>query len=254
MVTAKVNLYVDGEFDKTVEINPGKFIPDVTPEAPEGKYFTGWYTDAECKVAMPAEGIDAVAGETKDLYAGFETYKTVKYYVGDEVVNTVSNLKVGDTHVVDYEPTAIEGMIFKGWYTEEAFTNVATSIAIAGDVNLYAKFVDEITVKYYAGNKVVKSKVVEEGQSYTFENFMLDAGDIPAGYYFTGWFSDSACTQPVRTTDLTKTITITGSVARYAGFCCSLVIAPTTLTPISNFLLSMPLLSGLWSTDSLRFI
>ena len=193
MIVAEVELNVGDEVTK-YEINPGKFLPDFTPEAPEGKYFTGWYTDADCTVAMPAAGIDVAAGETKAIYAGFETYKTVTYYANGEAVNTVTGLKVGDTHPVAFDVTVPEGMYFSGWYTEDTFVNKAETLTIAGDVNLYAKFDYPLCVIYHykdaTGADVTRDGVVDglaAGSKYAID-FVAPFNNEE---YFVGWYLNS---------------------------------------------------------------
>ena len=77
--------------------------------------------------------------------------------------------------------------------------------------------IDTATATYYAGETVVKTESLTVGGTYTPENFMLDSQYIPDGYYFTGWYTDAACTTPVKVADLTKEITVTGDFVRYAG-------------------------------------
>ncbi len=167
----------------------------------------------------------------------------VNLYANGQIVNTTEVDAGTKFNPSDFIPEAPEGKVFDGWYLDAEFTEAmpAEGVVVNEDTDLYAKFSEAITVKYYAGDKVVKSVIVEDGQSYTFENFMLDAADIPAGYYFTGWFSDEACTQPILTSNLTETVTISGSLARYAGLreyetsFSPTFIDATTHTPIQTW-------------------
>ena len=145
-VVAKVNVHV-GETVTTTEVAPGAvFVPEVIPEAPEGKVFGGWFLDAEYTQPMSAEGV-----------------------------------------VVD------------------------------GEINLYAKFGDPLKATYIANGVVVKSDDIAIGGSYTPEYFMLDSQYIPEGYYFTGWYTDEACTTPVKVADMAKEIIVIDNIVRYAG-------------------------------------
>ena len=217
MQVANVNLHIGDNVTK-VDATPGvPFIPEIEVEEPNGSYFTGWYTDVDCTEKMPEGGITGAVGETKDLYAGFETYKTVKYFVNGEEIQSVGNLKVGDVHAVEADFEIPADKIFMGWFTEDTFDNEVASVTISGDVNLYAKIISKPKAQYIANGKVVKEESLEIGQTYTPENYMLENEHIPAGYYFTGWYTDEACTIPVQVADLTKEITVDGDFVRYAG-------------------------------------
>ncbi len=160
----------------------------------------------------------AAAGGTIDIKNMVLEQVSVEYYVGDTLIN--KEYPASGTTVT---PPALdeqyipEGKVFSGWYLDEDFTQSASGVKVEGAVKLYAKVGDLPKVKYMAGDTVVKEETVDFGDTYTPENFMLDAQYIPDGYYFTGWYHDEACTQPVKAADLTKEVTIAGDYVRYAG-------------------------------------
>ncbi len=65
----------NGEQIDYKEVLGGETVKTTIPTAPEGKYFVGWYTDAEFTTLAPVDET-AVAGKIVTYYAKFEDYKS----------------------------------------------------------------------------------------------------------------------------------------------------------------------------------
>ncbi len=70
--TPGVDMIVDGEVVKSVDGENRDNIPYFIPTAPEGKYFSGWYTDKECKNIVDTTQL--LPPSVVKLYAGFKSY------------------------------------------------------------------------------------------------------------------------------------------------------------------------------------
>ncbi len=82
-----------------------------------------------------------------------------------------------------------------GWYTDEDMQNAYNGEGVAGKLTLYAKWVEQITIKFVSEGKTVSTQVIDKGStaelpaaqtkaSYTAENKCVYA------YTFDGWYID----------------------------------------------------------------
>ena len=132
-----------------------------------GYIFEGWYNGEE-KVTEIAKGSTGdIALTAKWSVIGYE----ITYHNVDGSTNSNSA-----TYDVEDQPLALsdankDGYRFLGWYTDAAFTNKVSEIAIGttGDINLYAKWeLIEYTATFMDGTTVVGTvKFTVESESIT---------------------------------------------------------------------------------------
>ena len=176
--------------------------------------FTGWYTDAACKV--PYTG--GTAGEENiTLYAGWEYRPQVNYYAVGTVPEGAAipygeRVDAGTAYTSKSAVGTPVGYTFDGWYTDADLTSKYTDgTKIYADTDLYGtwRLNPIVTYKYIgtvpSGITPPAAVSVPYGTRYT-------AATKPtySSYTFTGWYTDSACTRPYTATTLTSDLTLYG--------------------------------------------
>lgn len=194
--------------------------------------FGGWYLEKECvnpvdadmrltkdttvyakwTAVYPTDEVNRVAG--KD-----ETYKpqyTVKFDANcddaqDSVVGMPEDIKHIEEDSTIVEPNAVprrKGKLFAGWFTDKECTkSYLFKDRLSGKdrvITLYAKWVDMPDVKFtleFDANAAGVSDMPGTIENYAKNGMSADFADVTpqnepklAGYLFTGWYYDSACT------------------------------------------------------------
>lgn len=195
--------------------------------------FGGWYLEKECvnpvdadmrltkdttvyakwTAVYPTDEVNRVAG--KD-----ETYKpqyTVKFDANcgdaqDSVVGMPEDIKHIEEDSTIVEPNAVprrKDKLFAGWFTDKECTkSYSFKDRFSGKdrvITLYAKWVDMPDVKFtlkFEPNAEGVSDMPGTIENYAKNGMSVDFADVTpqnepkmAGYLFTGWYYDSACTR-----------------------------------------------------------
>lgn len=166
-------------------IENGSIIGDLPTPTQEGKYFEGWYTDAECSTAYNGE---TLLGDTT-LYAKWSDAQMVTFHMnGGESIDDVA-FRIGTTPVMPEDPVR-EGYYFLGWYTDEKFTEKYVSENKETSFDLYAKWiaVEDAYALYgnYAGFKFQLSSSFSASTSYA--ELAVDVeGNFALRRYYSGY-------------------------------------------------------------------
>lgn len=158
----------------------------------DGYKFLGWSTELDGTEYWNFAQNQVLGSFT--LYAVWEQNDYTLYYHNVENANNaalfynVTPIHYGDVINEPEENPERDSFIFQGWYTDAGCTEPAQfPITVGeGDVHLYAKWADAVTV-YFVYNdgsglidsvKIVKGTAVPEPEIPTY-----------AGHYFTGWYA-----------------------------------------------------------------
>lgn len=169
-------------------------------EAPtrDGYEFTGWFKNKECTETWDF-ATEPVLGYTV-IYTG---WKQIDYWVVYHLNSTlVENADLFENYVVHFGDTVTEpaepvvnGYVFQGWYLDEELTVPAEfPISVTGQVDLYAKWAEAVTITFNLnGGKTA------DGSTENFTVVVAKGGPIPEPetpvhdlYVFAGWFTDSS--------------------------------------------------------------
>ena len=166
-------------------IENGSIVGDLPTPTQEGKYFEGWYTDAECSTEYNGE---TLLGDTT-LYAKWSDAQMVTFHMnGGESIDDVA-FRIGTTPVMPEDPVR-EGYYFLGWYTDEKFTEKYVSENKETSFDLYAKWiaVEDAYALYgnYAGFKFQLSSSFSASTSYA--ELAVDVeGNFALRRYYSGY-------------------------------------------------------------------
>ncbi|MFA7126596.1 MAG: InlB B-repeat-containing protein, partial [Bacilli bacterium] len=166
-----------------------------------GVDFLGWYTHPNGKGA-PVTSVEGIS-ESIDLYAFWDTdaaNNTLRYYDLDGSLLKMETIATG---VTPTPPTISpkEGYVFTGW--DKSLTSVVTNLSLTA---VYSKIAYTLT---YDDNEATLDIPVPEALTYyADENLTLEHITYD-GYYFLGWYLNSACTTSI-------TQTTTGNIRVYA--------------------------------------
>ncbi|MDE6636157.1 MAG: InlB B-repeat-containing protein, partial [Lachnospiraceae bacterium] len=195
--------------------------------------FGGWYLEEECvnpvdadmrltkdttvyakwTAVYPTDEINRVAGKE-------DTYKpqyTVKFDANcgdaqDSVIGMPEDIKHIEEDSTIVEPYAVpkrKDKLFAGWFTNKECTkSYSFNDRLSGKekvITLYAKWVDMPDVKFtlkFEPNAEGVSDMPDIIENYAKNGMGADFADVTpqiepkmAGYSFTGWYYDSACTR-----------------------------------------------------------
>ncbi len=174
------------------------------PEASmrSGYVLKGWFMDAACSQAW-----DFSEPVTSDmtLYVGWAEAVTVTLDTnGGELPDGVTSLAVEKGAPVGNLPvprrgvtgegtaSADDGYVFAGWYTKDG-QKVNADTKFAEDTVLTAYWVrngEVCFVTYYSAGEMLDYDIVKTG-----DKLARPADPTRAGYEFTGWYIDEACTK-----------------------------------------------------------
>ena len=179
----------------------------ITLKAPTktGYSFAGWYTDAECTEAITeiASGSYGVV----ELFAKWTaTEYTITYVTADGATHSNIFTYTIETDLTTLADAALKGHAFGGWYTNDSYTTVVTTVAGGeiGHKTVYAKFTANTYNVWLDGNEEASCVVSfnlngAEGTiaSQTVTPIAtLKYPTVPtrAGYIFAGWYDNENCT------------------------------------------------------------
>ena len=164
------------------------FIMPANPTK-EGYIFLGWCFD-EALTQYATNAAIIAKTESFTIYAKWQKIPTATFETNGG--STVASDLV-DADFTLPTPTKA-GFYFDGWYFDSAFTQVATLGAIrtkTQDVTLYAKWIEIVVIRVTFdtnGGSTIASDVIDS-------DFTMPANPTKAGFYFDGWYFDSALTQ-----------------------------------------------------------
>lgn len=180
----KVSVTVNYGFDfepKTVSAE--ELDGKVLKAEKEGYTLVGWYYDDYFTTEYITN--TKIQGNI-NIYAKWEAVKyNINYHLDGGTNNEANPLTYTiENEVTLAEPTK-EGFAFLGWYKEEALTNKVTSIAkgTTKDIDLYAKWTEEVLVTFVVDNDVVKTVNVSKG-----EQIVIPTAPVKEGYTFENWY------------------------------------------------------------------
>jgi len=123
--------------------------------------------------------------------------------------------KIGETYakIGDGLPSAPEkeGYEFLGWYTDKAYTQKANGVIDNPNLILYAYYINPNapkTVKYYFGENLIKTEKLKVGSA------LWDGAGMD-GYYFEGWYTDTALKIPYNRQSVESDVTLYGKFLPY---------------------------------------
>ena len=167
----------------------------------DGYTFGGWYSDAAFTADNEVTEIATGSTGPKEFFAKFSEIYIITYTLdgGTNAANNPADYTV-ETATITLADASKVGYIFKGWYSDAAFTadNEVTEIATGstGNVILYAKFdaiTYDITYTLDGGTNAANNPA-----DYTVETATITLADASkTGRTFKGWYSEAAFTNQV---------------------------------------------------------
>src|SRR5690606_27993271 len=170
-------------------------IPSVTDPVRGGFVFTGWFKDE----ALTMEWNFATDKVTDDvvLYAGWDEVAVSYNFVFISNVGSAvatQSVAAGAKASAPAAPTKA-GFVFGGWYTTSALSTAWNfdTMVVNGHKTVYAKWLEEVTVTFDAGDGDVLPETVTVGQGMKISEpvALLTCCEIE------GWFTDEAFTDEV---------------------------------------------------------
>lgn len=160
--------------------------------------FVGWYKEADL-LGEKVTQIPVNSSGGLVYYAKWEL-QTTAYAITYQLNGGINNDANPDTYIsgtaVTLAVATKEGHDFDGWYKEDSFTTKVEVISATqtGAITLHAKFTPATyTIIYYN----VDGATNGNPDSYTYGNLITLAQATKEGFTFDGWFTNSACTQPI---------------------------------------------------------
>lgn len=172
----------------------------------ENYTFAGWFTD-ETGSGTPVTELAAEHADNVILYAKWSarSYGITYHLNGGTNAGNPATYSYG-TPVYLQIPTKT-GYTFIGWYTDEGLTakveNPVITATDSGDKAFYAKWqATNYTITYDINIGGVTNT---NAKSYTIETETITLKDVTKQYYrFDGWFTNEACTEAYRITQIVK--------------------------------------------------
>ncbi len=185
----------------------------------ENGIYVGAYADG---VVIQYNNIENTSRKAVDIDASratnvYNLEQATITYILNGGTNATSNPKTYSEGIaVSLADATKDGYTFKGWYTDEYFTNQITEIPATqkGAVTLYARFVKipvtrNITYVLDGGvNSTSNPLTYVEGSVFTFFSATKE------GYTFEGWYEESSFTNKVTEISVRQT----GDITLYAKF------------------------------------
>ncbi|MCR4748882.1 MAG: Ig-like domain-containing protein [Lachnospiraceae bacterium] len=200
----------------------GEVPRDSEIEAPEGKAFTGWYTDATCTQKVERYQIEKTYVSQNMIYwAGWRDAYTVTFNATDgefdgEDKKQYSVVVAKGCDIGRFLPNikAPEDKVFKGWFSDETLKNEIKNpyeYLVSGNVNIYAGWTDCFAITFHTnaqgalfdnGSDTCKIKVVK-GDVLRYVPAQSDYACLgsPAiktyptdKFFIDKWYINSACT------------------------------------------------------------
>lgn len=197
-------------YDKTVTYDqPYGYLPNEVTRV--GYTLDGWFTDKTGGEEITEDTIVQTA-KNHTLYAQWTANEyTVTFNAGDGECDTESIDVTFDDTYYDLPTAYKEGLIFKGWFTEDnMLITKDTVVTIPNNHTLYAKYGYAVQLNANGGVCDKNEIVLEEGDTFT---------NLPApvknGYIFVGWYSTPMFTQQITSDTVYSNGNITSIYARY---------------------------------------
>ena len=189
----------------------------------DGFTFAGWsihegssaveYEDKESVINLTEENNGTITLYAQWIEKG--AYK-ITYELDSGANNTKNpNAYKDSSGKIDlYNPTKT-GYNFEGWYTDKDFAVKISAISedSTGDITLYAKWkIETYTITY---NNCDGATNANNPASYNVESGTITLAEATkTGYTFVGWYTDEACTEANKVTEIAKGYT--GNLTLYA--------------------------------------
>lgn len=194
----------------------------VASQQPLNKDIAGTYTSGDTTVVVGAGGLVTI-GDVAVAYTIVDTNKlgvtladgykeitlnkadstctivtpqvNVKYNLGGHGDNTSTPVNKMTTQTIAAAPTA-EGYVFRGWYTDEAFTTEAPATFVASaDVTFYAKWDKAVTITYHYNDGDAHANTTDTTYYANDTVASLQVVDFTYGTkVFAGWFTKDGST------------------------------------------------------------
>ena len=158
----------NGSVYETVTVPIGQTVPMPDDPVLEGYDFEGWFTNSGC--TTPFDESTKVSGDLT-LYAKWvrQSY-TVNFLDSDGTVLESITVNGGQTVSVPEEPTAPEGYVFVGWYTDNTHTTQFDfGEPIDQDTNVYAYFEEELCFTSEPKALYTVTKIAGVENTYVFQ-------------------------------------------------------------------------------------
>ena len=176
----------------TVEHGDDAVFLGGTPTNADNTLFLGWNINSAAIVGDP----NALSNVTsnRNVYAIFNPMYAVRFYNGNNIIQTVRVESGHDATFTEATPTNVDNTRFLGW---NANSNALTAdenalVGISKDTDLYAIFNPMYTVSFYNGSTLITSIRVEKGHNATYN---AETPTDPNGT-FVGWNSDGTAAGP----------------------------------------------------------
>lgn len=202
--------YTGAPVMENTEVAAGELL--TMPAAPvrAGYRFDGWYNRETGTKFNEGEAVSA----DLVLYAKWVKQYTVIWNMNDSANTVFETTTVDEGAPLELPATqpVLNGHEFAGWaYDAEGLHPVATTVAIASDTTLYARWTMSHAISWnlnYAGAATLPV-------TYVADNGHLEVIEAPVreGYLFTGWYKDAGCKIA-----LDETVAVTKSMVLYAGW------------------------------------
>lgn len=133
------------EVEAIVGVQISEYILETDPTYAD-HVFIGWYTDE--LLTTPYVPTDLVADDAT-LYAKWEEIFDITYTLNSGTNSGTNPTTLTESDLpITLEPATRVGYTFDGWYAEVGLTTPAGTIAVAEDVTVYAKWLQNFTVTF----------------------------------------------------------------------------------------------------------
>lgn len=202
--------------DGGIHSNPTSYtieMPNITLQdaVKSGYRFAGWYTD----YARTEPILEIKTNDCTDMtiYAKWEQIYSITYIL-DGGVNAPDNpASYVESDEITLGHPVKEGYIFKGWYTDAAFTSSISEIkGRRGNLTLYAKW-EEISKKIIYELDGGTNSRNNPSEYVITTDFVLES-PTKDGYDFQGWYTDSSFKN--RITRISSSTTTGDDITLYA--------------------------------------
>ncbi|MDE7263509.1 MAG: InlB B-repeat-containing protein [Anaeroplasmataceae bacterium] len=235
---------------KIVEYNTSVVFPAAPTKT--GYTFKGWSTNKD--VYTPFDETTKITGNTS-LFAYFDINKfTVKFIDGD-VIETQS-IEYNSTAAIPADPIRA-GYIFKGWSTSQnTLVLFNPDTKITKDTNLYAYFVEELTITFIVNNKITTIKI-EKGTTVSEPEAPSNEGQSFMGWYYNDTKFDFSTKINESIELIARFEEIQIEVTNYSGYNEGLFFEATPVTGavLSDYMVTYkPTSSTTWTTADKELI
>ena len=174
---------VEGNVVPSQLVKPGELVTVPTVEmVAEGKYFAGWYADAEL-----SEEFDFTAAPTTDttIYAAWRMPIVLSFNSNGGTLVQDIETDVNTAITAPTDPTK-EGYRFAGWFVDlQLETAFDFASGIESSMVVFAKWVAVVQVTYYYNGNAMATETIDAGTAFTPTK--PEAITVPVD----GWYLDA---------------------------------------------------------------